>query len=205
MKQTSPFPPGSTPFGGLVELVASLGLSAIRNWQAKQLRHDATSVHEAETPRSSEVRWFEPGEKGITYSSLFQHHLRGASEITIVDPHVKSFRQIRLFGELLESIIDVTQREVSIRLVTATASEHPEWAIGQLHAFIALQQSAKDRGVKLCVKFDETIHDRWVETDEWTILLGKGIDIWEASTCYSRPQEERPINKKFAVAYTATK
>ena len=60
---------------------------------------------------------------------------------------------------------------------------------------------AAERGVHLTVEFDETNHDRWISTSQWTILLGKGIDFWAAHTCGSRQQRDRVIGQRFAVTY----
>ncbi|MBL5972902.1 MAG: hypothetical protein D3X82_03770 [Candidatus Leucobacter sulfamidivorax] len=147
------------------------------------------------------VRWFGAGESGVTYRELFEVHLEGAGAISVVDPWIHSFRQIRLFAEFLEEVSSFASGEIHVHLTTSTALGDGSWALGQAKALIELQESFEARGVHLRVTFDETIHDRWIGTEDWTILLGKGLDIWDAATCYTRPPAERPISKKFAVTY----
>jgi ATP-dependent Lon protease len=193
-------------FGGIAALTSSLVAPLIiRAWQSRGNAQRTSDPQTSDTTPASRIRWFESGETGVTFQDLFRSYLRGSSNITLVDPHVKSYRQIRILGEFLDSLTPVAQGEVILNLVTSTATESPEWAYGQVNALIKLQESAKARGIKLCVKFDETIHDRWIQTNEWTIMLGRGLDLWDAATCYNRTQEERPIAKKFAITYVNAK
>ena len=67
-----------------------------------------------------------------------------------------------------------------------------------------VKETAAEYGVHLTVEFDETNHDRWISTSQWTILLGKGIDFWAAHTCGSRQLQDRIVGRKFTVAYFAT-
>lgn len=164
---------------------------------------------QASEPQSSEqrgalfegTRWFEAGETDVTYQGILGSHLQGEDQITIVDPHVKSFRQIRMLGELLESLARPDGAEGHVRLVTGRPSNGLDWEIGQATALMAVKEAAAERGVHLTVDFDDTNHDRWITTSRWTIILGKGIDFWAAHTCGSRPQQDRIIGQKFAVTY----
>lgn len=151
------------------------------------------------------TRWFGAGESGVTYLGVLGEHLQGEDLITIVDPHVKTFRQIRLLGELLESLARPDGSEVQVRLVTGRPSNGLEWEMGQATALVAVKETAAERGVHLTVDFDETNHDRWITTSRWTIILGKGIDFWAAHTCGSRPENDRIIGQKFAVTYCRNK
>ena len=157
---------------------------------------------EQQAPLFVGTRWFEAGEANVTYRSVLGQHLQGEDQITIVDPHVKSFRQIRLLGELLGSLARADGTEVHVRLVTGRPSNGLDWEIGQATALMRVKEAAASSGVCLTVDFDDTNHDRWITTSRWTIILGKGIDFWAAHTCGSRPQQERTIGQKFAVTYT---
>lgn len=152
-------------------------------------------------PTFEGTRWFESGETGVTYRGVLGEHLHGDDQITIVDPHVKTFRQIRLLGEFLASLARTDGTDVHVRLVTGRPSNGLEWEMGQATALMAVKETAAERGVHLTVEFDETNHDRWITTARWTIILGKGIDFWAAHTCGSRPEHHRIIGQKFAVTY----
>lgn len=158
-----------------------------------------SSVQRAAIPTGT--RWFEAGETGVTYQHVLGEHLGGEDQITIVDPHVKTFRQIRMLGELLEVPGRSDRSAVQVRLVTARPSNGVDWELGQARALMELKEAAAKRGIHLTVEFDETNHDRWISTSRRTILLGKGIDFWAAHTCGSRQQQDRVIGQKFAVTY----
>lgn len=150
------------------------------------------------------VRWLVPGQKGVTFPGLFGDHLGSANVISVVDPWLKSYRQIRLFGEFLECLTACVNGALRVDLITSQADEHDGWALGQMQALVNLQETFRSRNIDLRVRFDDNIHDRWVQTDEWTIMLGKGFDIWESSACYHLPQDERPVSKKIALTYVAS-
>lgn len=203
MKITNALFPAPYLAGGL-PAVAGVALASVllQILQSKKPKTAVTCKPLMHAGKSAaQIRWFEPGEIGVTFESLFRVQLKGATEITVVDPHIKTFRQIHLFREFLEAISSDGSEEMSVHLITSTAVAHPEWVRGQAEALVGVQELVAARGVKLRVTFDESIHDRWISTERCTILLGKGIDIWEAQTCYSRSQAERPIAKKFAITY----
>lgn len=148
------------------------------------------------------TRWFEPGQRGVTYEDVLLPYLAKEPVLTIVDPHCKTFRQIRNLRELLLAVAShAGGPRVDVHLVTATATGGLEWAIGQAQALLALQEELSQEGVTLRVSFDESNHDRWIETRNWSVLLGKGLDFWEAKDCRGVPQELRPVAKRFAITY----
>ena len=147
------------------------------------------------------VRWLTPGQTGVTYRELFGEHLAGANVIQIVDPWLRSFRQIRLFGEFLESVVPAPGERREVKLTTSLANDTERWALGQAKALLELKHRFAERGIELKVSFDDSIHDRWIQAGEWTVLLGKGLDIWEAPGCYASPQEGRVVAKQVAVTY----
>lgn len=190
-------------YGGVVQLAEALiKLYLASASQPKKPAAEMTQPSTTPTLRSDyQIEWFEPGQTGVTFEGLFGGLLAGAGRITIVDPHIKTYRQIHLLREFLEALPLADVGEMSIHLVTSSATEQPGWERGQVEALIRVQELVAECGIKLRVTFNEDIHDRWISTDNCTLLLGKGLDIWEAHTCYSRPQTERPIAKKFAITY----
>lgn len=166
-----------------------------------------TSTQAACPPKPSlfsGARWFEPGQTGVTFAALFGSHLEGETHLTIVDPHVKTFRQIRILGEFLNAVSPAAGGILEVRLVTSRATGGFDWEYGQAEALMKLKDAVAADGIKLNVSFDESVHDRWIESSDWTILLGKGLDIWDAASCARSPQHERSISKKFALTYIRT-
>ena len=48
-------------------------------------------------------REFQENQRGVSYDTLLLPYLRGATEITIVDPYVRQFHQARNLMELIEA------------------------------------------------------------------------------------------------------
>jgi ATP-dependent Lon protease len=69
-----------------------------------------------------------------------------------------------------------------------------------------IQDGAASVGIKLSVRFDDTIHDRSIRADSgWKILLGRGLDIFQKGSgsqfdIGARRQEFRQV-VAFGVTY----
>ena len=63
--------------------------------------------------------------KNYSYRRLFAAHLRGAREVTVVDPYVRAFWQVRNFMELVQLIRELTPEgeETKVRLITKSDPE----------------------------------------------------------------------------------
>lgn len=124
---------------------------------------------------------FKENQKGVTYNSLFGAYLKGATKITITDPYIRIFFQVRNLMELVETIIvnKSLEEAVNLHLITIADDREPE---RQLEYFEQIQLSAQTAGVKFTWEFDttETIHARSIVTDTgWKISLDRGLDIYQ--------------------------
>jgi ATP-dependent Lon protease len=129
-------------------------------------------------------REYQEGQRGVSFDSLLVPYLRGASQITIVDPYVRMYHQARNLMELVEGIARGKDPadEVTLKLVTVENQEGPEKAQRQLEFLLQIKKSAGMLGIVLDVELVEpaTIHDRSITTDSgWKILLGRGLDIFQ--------------------------
>lgn len=166
-------------------------------------------VVEPTTPGAPELfegfRDFQAGQTGVSYENLLLPWLVGAKKITIVDGYIRMYHQGRNLTDLL-SLLAVTKdptEELEVTLETIE-EEKDEFKRKQLEMLVDIRNAAQAFGVKLSVKWDPTIHDRWITTDHgWRIQLGKGLDIWEkpTNTFAANRQEFRPIAKSFTVNY----
>ncbi|MEK8225263.1 MIT C-terminal domain-containing protein [Oerskovia sp. M15] len=71
---------------------------------------------------------FAEGQKGFTWGRFVVPYLRGATEISIVDPYVRKFHQVRNLLELVEALAtakDVAD-EVRVVLTTVEDDEYPD-------------------------------------------------------------------------------
>lgn len=177
-------------------------------------RHDGTSNEHAQVskaPLFEGHRDFQENQRGISFGMLFSPYLRGAGQITIVDPYIRQFHQARNLMELIEAIASAKDAadEVSIKLVTSESDGGEDKVRKQLEFLLKVKQGAAAGGINFDVSFDATIHDRWIVTDTgWKILLGRGLDIFQFVTgdafdLATRRQEYRQV-KAFGVTYIRT-
>jgi ATP-dependent Lon protease len=148
---------------------------------------DATSTEKAAEPEPELFqghREYQEGQRGVSYDALLVPYLRGASQITIIDPYVRMFHQARNLMELVEGIARGKDpaEEVELKLVTVENQDGPEKLQKQFEFLLRVKQSAAVLGIVFDVEFVEpqTIHDRSIRTDVgWKILLGRGLDIFQ--------------------------
>lgn len=132
-------------------------------------------------------REYQEGQRGVSYDTLLVPYLRGASQITIVDPYVRMFHQARNLMELVEGIAHGKDPadEVALKLVTVENQEGPEKLQKQFEYLLQIKQSAAVLGIVFDVEFAEpqAVHDRSISTDTgWKILLGRGLDIFQRTS-----------------------
>jgi len=124
---------------------------------------------------------FQENQKGLSFEGLFGPYLKGASKITVTDPYIRLFYQIRNFMEFLEAIVKnkAEEDEVVIHLVTVRDEFKGDL---QDESFEKIQESARTVGIDFTWEFDEsgTIHARHIVTDHgWKISLDRGLDIFQ--------------------------
>ena len=89
---------------------------------------------------------FQENQKGVTYDLLFGDYLKGATQITITDPYIRLFYQIRNFMEFLETLVrqKPVEAEVAVHLVTVEDEFKGEQ---QKENFEKIKESAQAIGV----------------------------------------------------------
>lgn len=151
---------------------------------------------------------FNENQKGVTFDKLFGPYLVGAQKITITDPYIRAFHQVRNVMELIETIAKAKSPadEVEVHLVTCVDGIRPEKQAENLGAIAA---SCEGVGISFTWEFDETntIHARHIVTDTgWKIALDRGLDIFQqyelndAFSFANRLQQFRSV-KAFEVIY----
>jgi ATP-dependent Lon protease len=151
---------------------------------------------------------FQENQRGVSFDTLLVPYLRGATQITIIDPYIRQFHQARNLMELIERIAASKDAadEVSVRLVTAENTEGQDKLRKQFELLLKVKQGASVAGINVDVVFDGGIHDRSILTDTgWRILLGRGLDIFQyvagdAFELATKLQEYRQV-KAFGVTY----
>lgn len=151
---------------------------------------------------------FQENQKGISYDSLFGPYLRGASKITVTDPYIRMFYQVRNFMEFLETLVKnkAEDEEVAVHLVTMEDEYNGEKQRANLEV---IKESSSAVGIDFTWEFVEagSIHARHIVTDHgWKISLDRGLDIFQQYrmndnfTFANRLQQFRPC-KAFEVTF----
>lgn len=136
--------------------------------------------------------------KGYSYKRLFAKHLKGATEVTIRDPFIRNFYQIRNCLELLQLINSLVPigEEVKVHLVTQTDMDS---CVKQDESLQKLVETCEGSQVAFSFEYDNSpnFHARSITTDTgWKITLDRGLDIFQkfdsgALSLMSLSQEER--------------
>ena len=151
-------------------------------------------------------REFQENQRGVSYETLLLPYLRGASEITIIDPYIRAPHQGRNLVDLLGLLASAKDPADEISVMLVTREDKPEYQQQQLLMLKTIQDGAESVGIKFNVQWDETIHDRSITTDNgWKILLGRGLDIFQKGSgsqfdIGARRQEFRQV-VAFGVTY----
>ena len=124
---------------------------------------------------------FQENQKGISFDAILGPYLRGATMITVTDPYIRLFFQMRNFMELLETVVrhKAPDEEVAVHLVTTEDEFKGEQ---QRANFEKMKESASAAGVNFTWEFDwtGTVHARHIVTDcGWKISLDRGLDIFQ--------------------------
>jgi ATP-dependent Lon protease len=151
---------------------------------------------------------FQENHRGVSFDNLLVPYLRGARQITIIDPYIRQFHQARNLMELIGAIAVTKDAadEVIVRLITAENTEGEDKLRKQFELLLKVKHGAAAAGIHFDVSFDDTIHDRSIVTDTgWKIVLGRGLDIYQYVTSdvfdlATSLQEYRQV-KAFSVTY----
>ena len=151
---------------------------------------------------------YQENQRGISFDTLFGPYLKGAAQVTITDPYIRLFYQIRNVMELLETMVKYKPKEdeVIVHLITV----EDDFKGDQQQEYLEkIKESSRSVGIHFTWEFDKSgsLHARHIVTDHgWKILLDRGLDIFQqyemndAFTFANRLQQIRPC-KAFEVTF----
>lgn len=123
-------------------------------------------------------------QKGVSYKSLFGDYLRTAKTIIVVDPWVRLPHQIDNFIELVQVIREVSDYPEELRIKLSTQNEE-ERIPEMVDIFDDIKDELATYGIEFEYDFEAT-HDRQITLDNgWTIIMGRGLDIFEKFNRFS--------------------
>jgi ATP-dependent Lon protease len=163
---------------------------------------------EEESERKEKHLTFQENQRGFSFETILGPYLKGVSQLTITDPYIRKFYQIRNLMELLETIVKYKQDEDEIAVHLITVEDN--FIKIKQHEFLEkIKSSASTVGVSFTYEFVDSnnIHARHIVTnDGWKILLDRGLDIFQpyemkdAFTFTNRLQKLRPC-RAFEVTF----
>ncbi|MFH0725169.1 MAG: BREX system Lon protease-like protein BrxL [Pseudomonadota bacterium] len=124
---------------------------------------------------------FQENQRGISFDTLLGPYLRGASRITMTDPYIRLFYQMRNFMEFLETVAKNKPKDEDVTVHLVTTEDEFKGA-PQKENFVKIKESCGAVGIDFTWEFDSTgtIHARHIVTDHgWKILLDRGLDIFQ--------------------------
>ncbi len=151
-------------------------------------------------------REYQENQRGVSYETLLLPYLRGANDITIVDPYIRLPHQGRNLVDLLSLLASAKDPADEIAVNLVTKEDTGDFQKQHLLMLKEIQDGAASVGIRFNVQFDDTIHDRSIRADNgWKILLGRGLDIFQKGSgsqfdIGSRRQEFRQV-VAFGVTY----
>ena len=162
----------------------------------------------AEQPLEEKHVTIMENQRGVSYDTLFGQYLKGVKHLTITDPYIRIFYQVRNLMEFLETIVrgKAEEDEIVVSLITVEdkfkGEQQREW-------LEQIQSTMLTVGVKFAYSFDNSgsQHARHIVTDtDWKISLDRGLDIFQqydmndAFQLTNRMQKQRSC-KAFEVTY----
>ncbi|WP_434557096.1 BREX system Lon protease-like protein BrxL [Tunturibacter psychrotolerans] len=141
-------------------------------------REKQLQSEEVETPHHIVVA---ENTKGWSYKRLFGEQLKGARNITISDPYIRNFFQIRNLMEFLEMVHRLVPEgdEISVSLVTQADRENSSKQEDLLNQ-VKLAFAGSPVSFSWKMDSNPSFHARSITTDTgWKISIDRGLDIFQ--------------------------
>ena len=157
--------------------------------------------------KSGEHRKIPENSSGQSFEKLFGPWLKGAGRITVEDPYVRHYYQIKNMMELLQVIHDLTPNGEHVEVHLLTCSDGMR-CVEQDESLTKMQETFSGSRVTFSFKYESSdkLHARSISTDTgWKILLDRGLDIFQRYEMgpFSLPDriQEKRLCKPFEVTY----
>ena len=136
---------------------------------------------------------FRMGQTGVSYEKLFAPYMRDAKVITVEDPYIRASWQIKNFMEFALMLINTRSvDDLKLNLVTNEEEEKIPDLIDKLDD---IKDDLASYGIEFEYKLRD-FHDRCIKTDTgWTIMLGRGLDMFEKYNTYSIASSRQDMRK----------
>lgn len=118
---------------------------------------------------------------GVSFRSLFADHLKGATQITVADPYIRVFWQLKNMMEFLEMVHELVPdgEQVELKLITKSDQDR---CVEQDEALRKMEESFTGSKISFTYEYDnsDSFHARSITTDTgWKITMDRGLDIFQ--------------------------
>ena len=127
------------------------------------------------------------GALGISYQRLFGQYLEEAQWVRLVDPYLRTARQIYNLEEFI-NLVSTYERCAWLEVVTMYDDNRQLWSRQQLDS---IRQRFFEKGVRVTYHFDPVQHDRFLETDKHYVILGRGLDLFYPDSSFASVHERQ--------------
>jgi ATP-dependent Lon protease len=187
---------------------SAISINDTTNTLLEPTSNDIEQIEVKKVDLQGKHKVFEENTKGINYEKLFADYLKGVNTITIYDPYIRIFYQVKNLMELLQMLLKIKPEGEEIEVKLVTKYDELKQAESE-ERFEQLKDSFEGSGIVFSYEFDQTssFHARSIETNTgWKIILDRGLDIFQPYD-FKNPfnlannmQEER-FCKSFEVTY----
>jgi ATP-dependent helicase YprA (DUF1998 family) len=160
---------------------AAMVAAAVQRLQSLLKTGTRVTLESLQAPKADSYRLceIEDGERGISFQQLFGDYLADAAWIRIADPYIRQPYQVRNLESLFQEVH--VPHGCAVELITKYDEDQRHGYSGETEArrrLDDLRQRLAQRDITLRYSFDHTLHDRQIETADWRIVLGRGLDIY---------------------------
>lgn len=141
----------------------------------------ADAVHASATVCVARLQLHE-GSTGWSYDKLFApRFLRGALQLSLIDPHLSKINQLRNLQEFLMHVADAAKPK-AIEIITSHTDN--ETGIQQERVLDAVTKDLFQQfGVALTWRRENGLHDRYLRLNHGVLFkLGRGLDVYKPAT-----------------------
>ena len=117
------------------------------------------------------------GDTGYSYEYVIGPYLKGAKEVKVEDPYIRSPHQVQNFVRLCETLIKLS----FIRKVTLITSYDEDTNIAEMKNRLEdIRQSLLEQDIVLDIQLNAHLHDREIKFDNgWLVKIGRGLDFYQ--------------------------
>ena len=157
-------------------------ISKVSESHDKKINDDKKNIKLVELKESHII--IPENSKGWSYKRIFADYLKGSQEITIKDPYIRAFYQIKNLVDFLCLANQICPEgdEIKVHLITSSDFDSDEKQERQIENLNKIKESFFNTSTPFSyeINFNPNFHARSITTDNgWKISIDRGLDIFQ--------------------------